>query len=293
MFDILLTEKSSDYELLDSGGGEKLERYGKIVLRRPDLQAIWEKSLGEEEWRKTDATFTRIGTSGNWKKSNTNKDSWSISLEGLVFELQLLPSKHLGVFPEQSAQWRWLREKIKERKLKAESNKIQVLNLFGYTGGASLACAKAGAEVCHVDSSKFAVDLANTNMKSSGLGGTKIRFIVDDVRKFVEREIKRGVKYDVVLLDPPVYGKGVKKEVWKIEEDLLPLLGRIKQILSPNPLAIVLNGYSSGYSSVTYKQVLESITKDLEGEVTCGELAIKESSTNRLLNCGIFARWEK
>lgn len=292
MFDILITEKSADYELLDSGGGEKLERYGKIVLRRPDLQAIWEKSLPEEEWKKSDAVFTRSGTAGRWKKSKEINDTWNVSLEGLVFELQLLPSKHLGLFPEQSVQWKWLEEKVKNRKLKVESEKIKVLNLFGYTGGASLACSRAGAEVCHVDSSKFSVDIANTNMKLSGLQDSKIRFIVDDVRKFVEREIKRGVKYDVVLLDPPVYGKGVKKEVWKIEEDLLPLLHRIKQILSDNPLAVVLNGYSSGYSSTTYKQLLKAITKDLKGEVSCGELAIRESSGNRLLTSGIFARWE-
>ncbi|MDQ5969088.1 MAG: Methyltrans protein [Patescibacteria group bacterium] len=292
MQNILITEKSKDYELLDSGEGEKLERYGRVILRRPDLQAIWEKSLPKEEWEKSDAVFTRTGTAGKWKKSKEINDTWNVSLEELVFELQLLPSKHLGLFPEQGVQWKWLEEKVKSRKLKVESEKIKVLNLFGYTGGASLACSKAGAEVCHVDSSKFSVDLANINMKLSGLQDNKIRFIVDDVRKFVEREIKRGVKYDVVLLDPPVYGKGVKKEVWKIEEDLLPLLKRIKQILSPNPLAVVLNGYSSGYSSVTYKQALETLTEDLKGEVSCGELAIKESSRGRLLTSGIFARWE-
>lgn len=287
MQDILITEKSKDYELLDSGDGEKLERYGKVVLRRPELQAIWEKSLSEEEWKKADATFTRTGTAGKWKKTKEISDSWDVSLGGLVFELQLLSSKHLGLFPEQSAQWKWLEEKIS-----SQTKKVKVLNLFGYTGGASLACSRAGAEVCHVDSSKFSVDLANTNMKSSGLQDSKIRFIVDDVRKFVEREIKRGVKYDVVLLDPPVYGKGVKKEIWKIEEDLLPLLKRIKQILSDNPVALVLNGYSSGYSSTTYKQLLKTITKDFNGELSCGELAIKESSGARLLTSGIFARWE-
>lgn len=291
MQNILITEKSKDYELLDSGEGEKLERYGKVILRRPDLQAIWEKSLSKEEWEKSDAVFTRTGTAGKWKKSKEINDRWNVSLGELVFELQLLPSKHLGLFPEQGVQWKWL-EEIASSAIRRGGGKVRVLNLFGYTGGASLACAKAGAEVCHVDSSKFAVDLANVNMRLSGLQDSKIRFIVDDVRKFVEREIKRGVKYDVVLLDPPVYGKGAKKEVWKIEEDLLPLLKRIKQILSPNPLAVVLNGYSSGYTSTTYKQALETLTEDLKGEVSCGELAIKESSGGRLLTSGIFARWE-
>jgi len=299
MNNILITEKSSDYELLDSGQGEKLEKYGNAVLCRPDPQAIWSKKLSESEWKKADAVFTRVGTAGKWEvvassqKLESKKGTWNIILNGLTFQLQLLPSKHIGVFPEQSAQWKWLEEKVESRKSKVESKKTQVLNLFGYTGGASLACAKAGAEVCHVDSSEFAVDLAHTNMKLSNLSDKKIRFIVDDVRKFVEREIKRNNKYDVIILDPPVYGKGAKGEVWKIEENLLPLLSRITNILSDDPLAVVLNGYASGYSAVTYGQILEEITKDLKGEVSYGELAIKETSAGKLLHCGIFARWEK
>lgn len=290
MSNILITEKSTDYELLDSGLGEKLERYGDMVLSRPDPQAIWSKTLEESEWKKADAIFTRVGTAGKWKTSKKPGDSWNIKLNDLIFQLQLLPSKHIGLFPEQSAQWKWLGEKIEARSKKHE--KTSVLNLFGYTGGASLACAKAGADVCHVDASKFAVDLAHINAKLSGLSDKKIRFIVDDVRKFVEREIKRGNKYDVILMDPPVYGKGAKGEVWKIEEDLLPLLSRIKDIISEKPLAIVLNGYASGYSSTTYTQILGEITKDLKGRVSGGELAIRESSANRLLTCGIYARFE-
>jgi 23S rRNA (cytosine1962-C5)-methyltransferase len=292
MENILITEKSKDYELLDSGLGEKLERYGDVVLCRPDPQAIWSKGLSEIEWKKADAVFTRAGTTGKWevvassKHLESSKGTWNVSLDGLIFQLELLPSKHLGLFPEQSSQWKWLTEKISNK-----NQKVRVLNLFGYTGGASLACAKAGAEVCHVDASKFAVDLANTNMKLSRLSGKKIRFIVDDVRKFVEREIKRGNKYEVVIMDPPVYGKGVKGEVWKIEEDLLPLLSRIKNILSEKPLAVVLNGYASGYSSTTYAQMLQE-TIGLKGEVSHGELAIKESFSGRLLTCGIFARLE-
>ncbi len=294
---ILITEKSVDYELLDSGEGEKLERYGKVILFRPDPQAIWSKSLPESEWKKADAVFSRVGTTGKWEVVTSSqhlvsrKGIWSVQLNGLTFQLQLLPSKHLGVFPEQNAQWKWLQEKVESRKLKVESTKIQVLNLFGYTGGASLACARAGAEVCHVDSSEFAVDLAHANMKLSGLPDKKIRFIVDDVRKFIEREIKRKKKYDVIILDPPIYGKGTKKEVWKIEEDLLPFLLHLKNVLSENPLAIVLNGYASNYSSITYAQLLETLK--LKGKITHGELAIKESSAGRLLSCGIFARWEQ
>ncbi len=291
MQSILITEKSADYELLDSGYGEKLERYGKVILSRPDPQALWPKRLSEIDWNKADAVFSRTGATGKWQIRTEIKEPWEVKLEGLSFSLQLLPSKHLGLFPEQSSQWKWLSEKISPRTHLGE--KVSVLNLFGYTGGASLACAKAGAEVCHVDASKFAVDLAHANMKASGLEEKSIRFIVDDVRKFVEREIKRGNKYDVILMDPPVYGKGVKGEVWKIEEDLQPFLSRVKNILSPNPLAIVINGYASGYSHITYGQILGTITKDLKGTISSGELAIKESSGGRLLPCGIFARWEQ
>lgn len=288
MENILITEKSADYELLDSGGGEKLERYGKVILSRPDPQAIWPKLMSEIEWKKANAVFTRTGTIGKWQINKEVPEPWGISLEGLSFSLKLLPSKHLGLFPEQSAQWKWLTEKIKN----SSKKNISVLNLFAYTGGASLACAKAGANVCHVDASKFTVDLAHINMGDSKLSDKKIRFIVDDARKFVEREIKRGNKYDIILMDPPVYGKGAKGESWKIEEDLMPLLSRIKNILSVAPLAIVLNGYASGYSAVTYAQMLSVIIADLKGSISSGELAIKESSGGRLLPCGIFARWE-
>ncbi|MFI5206280.1 MAG: class I SAM-dependent methyltransferase, partial [Candidatus Paceibacterales bacterium] len=175
---------------------------------------------------------------------------------------------------------------------RTKHEKISVLNLFGYTGGATLACAKSGASVCHVDASKFAVDLAHANLDASGLPDSPVRFIVDDVRKFVEREIKRGNKYDVILLDPPVYGKGVKGESWRIEEDLLPLLSRLKNLVSPNPTCVLLNGYASIYSHVTYAQMLGVATVGLKGEISSGEIAIRESSGKRLLPCGIFARFE-
>ena len=286
--EILITEKSGGYELLDSGEGEKLERYGSVLLSRPDTQALWPKTLGKNEWQKADAIFSHGETSGKWKIKNEIPKDWSLSLEGLTFSLQLLPSKHLGVFPEQSAHWKWLGEKIS-----TSGRKISVLNLFGYTGGASLACAKTGAEVVHVDASEFAVDLTKKNMGLSGLSDKPIRLIVDDARKFVEREIKRGNKYDVILMDPPVYGKGLKGETWKIEEDLQPLLARVKNLISENPLAIILNGYASVYSSIAYKNLLENITTNLNGKVTSGELTIKESRSGKLLSCGVFARWEK
>jgi 23S rRNA (cytosine1962-C5)-methyltransferase len=286
---IFYTEKSKDYELIDSGDCEKLERYGELVLRRPDPQAIWSKSLSTIEWEKANATYVRSETSGKWSKQKNVSVPWNIELEGINFSLDLLPSKHLGVFPEQVSQWKWLEKIIKEEVGKRKE--INVLNLFGYTGGASLICASAGAKVCHVDGSKFAVDLANKNMKNSGLDKKEIRFIVDDVRKFVEREIKRGNKYDIIIMDPPVYGKGAKGEVWKLEKDLLPFVKRISQVLSSSPLAVVLNGYASNYSATTYAQVLSGSMP--KGEIEHGELGIKESEGGRILNAGIFARWSK
>lgn len=282
--EILITEKSKDYELIDSGEGEKLERFGDLVLSRPDPQILWEKSLGQEEWGKADAVFSHGEKSLKWNKKKDFDDSWQINLSDLTFNIKLLPSKHLGIFPEQAPQWKWLEDKISGSKTPA------VLNLFAYTGGASIASARAGAEVCHVDSSEFVVDYAKKNLESSGFGGKSVRFIVDDVRKFVEREIKRGKKYDLIVLDPPVYGKGQKKEVWKIEEDLLPLLKRIKNILSEKPLGVVLNGYASVYSSSTYENLLKSVF--LNGKFSSGELCIKETSRGRLLSAGIFARVE-
>lgn len=286
----LITEKSKDYELIDSGDGEKLERYGEYVLRRPDPQAIWKKTFLPGVWDDVVAKYQRSGTSGKWIKTKEVKEPWEIILEGLTFSLSLLPSKHLGVFPEQVSGWKWLNETIKKES--ETRKKISVLNLFGYTGGASLASAKAGAEVVHLDASVYAVDRAKKNLELSGLNDKKVRFIVDDVRKFVEREIKRENKYDIILLDPPVYGKGSKGESWKIEEDLVPLVLKLNKLLTKNPIAVVLNGYASNYSSSTYGNVLEVIKENFGGKISTGELGIKEARGDRVLTAGIFARLE-
>lgn len=286
--EILITEKSEGYELLDSGEGMKLERYSSFVLARPEPQAIWRKTLSSEEWDKADAVFTHGEKTGRWSKKDGMEEEFKVDFEGLKFNLKLLPSKHLGLFPEQSKNWKWLEEKISPRVTLGE--KVSVLNLFAHTGGATLACSRAGAEVVHLDASEFPVTYAKKNLEDSGMGANKVRFIVDDVRKFVEREIKRGNKYDIVIMDPPVYGKGTNDKVWKIEEDLLPLLLKTKEVLSPDPLAFVLNGYASIYSSLTYKNILEQI---FSGNISYGELSIKESSSGKILSSGIFARWEK
>ncbi|MFZ2523580.1 MAG: class I SAM-dependent methyltransferase, partial [Minisyncoccia bacterium] len=260
------------------------------VLRRPDPQVLWRKSLKDEEWAKADATYARTGTGSRWTKSKDIVEPWKIELEGLTFSLSLLPSKHLGVFPEQVSSWVWLEQKIKnELKNRKE---VKVLNLFAYTGGATMAALKAGGEVVHLDASKFAVDLAKKNIESSGLKDKKVRLMVDDVRKFVEREIKRGSAYDIILLDPPVYGKGSKGESWKIENDLIPLILRLKNILSKKPIAVVLNGYASSYSGSTYANTLSELSSSLGGGVSFGELGIVESNSKRVLTAGIYARWE-
>lgn len=287
MNNILITEKLDGYELIDSGDGYKLERFGDRVLSRPDPQAIWPKSLSEEEWSRADAVFTRTDKTGKWKKSDSLSEEWRVVIGGLDFSLKLLPSKHVGVFPEQIQNWNWLSDKIK-----SSSKNVSVLNLFAYTGGATVACARAGASVCHVDASSFVVDYAGNNLRNSELGDKPVRFIVDDVRKFVEREIKRGNKYDIIIMDPPVYGKGTKGEEWNIEKDLPKLLSRAKELFSENPIAFVLNGYASGYSHITYKQMLSLIQGSFGGTVSSGELVIKDS-TGKLLPAGIFSRWEK
>ena len=290
MENILITKGSADYELLDCGHGEKLERYGTAVLSRPDPQALWPKALSKEEWMKANAVYTRTGTAGKWEIKEAIAEPWKVSIDDQVFSLKLLPSKHLGLFPEQSEQWKWIGDKIKKEV--SSGRTVSVLNMFAYTGGATMASAKAGASVVHLDASKFTVDFANQNLKNSGLQEKPVRFIVDDVRKFVEREIKRGNKYDVIIMDPPVYGKGANDEVWKIEEDLMPLMLRLKQIISQEPVAFILNGYSSGYSHLTYAEMLKEIMGDFKGSIVSGELAIKESSKGRLLTTGIFARFE-
>lgn len=287
---IYTLKNETGYELLDSGEGNKLERFGDVRISRPDPQALWKKELPESEWKNVVASFDQVSGKGKWRYNEPFPEPWEIVIEGITFILKPSVFKHVGVFPEQAVHWKWLKEKIEKEVEKGQ--KIKVLNLFGYTGGSSLACSQAGAEVCHVDSSEFVVDLAMKNRDASGLKDKPIRFIVEDVRKFVEREIRRGNTYDVIIMDPPVYGKGVKKEVWNLETDFPPFLFNVKKLLSKNPLAILINGYASGYSHITYSQMLTDITKDLNGKVSSGDLAI-ESKSGRLLPSGIFARFEK
>ncbi len=282
---ILSTQPSKDYELIDSGNGEKLERFGSFVLRRPDPQALWQKNAPSELWDKADAVFVNSGKTGNWKKNTEIPDSWEIEISGLKFVISLSAFKHTGIFPEHSENWNWIQETIQNAK-----RPVSVLNLFGYTGGATLAAAKAGAEVCHVDGSKVSVARASDNAAATGLETKPIRWIVDDVMSFVKREVRRGAKYDAIIMDPPSYGHGPKKEVWKIEESLSELIMECQKILSDNPLFVLINGYAAGYSDIAYKNNLIDLIGKREGEIEFGELVL-ETKENRQLPAGIFARW--
>lgn len=284
-----ILKTSKDYELIDSGEGLKLERFGQFKVSRPDPQAIWAKNKNDV-WSNLDFVFEQNGKNGKWIKNKDFPKDWKIEVGEILFNLKPGVFKHVGIFPEQTTHFPWLKEKI-EQGLK-ENGKVSVLNLFGYTGAISIFSAKLGANVCHVDASEVSVDLAFKNRDLNNLQKSPIKFIVDDVRKFVEREIKRGSKYDIVVMDPPIYGRGVKNEVWNLENDLPKLIKRVSKLLSKNPIAILLNGYASNYSHITYKQVLES-NLDLSGSFSSGEVCIEESGSERLLPVGIFSKWEK
>ncbi len=283
---ILTTHNEPNYELLDSGDGKKLERYGEYVLARPDPQALWKPLLGANEWNKADALFIRDGKKTEWKTKKGLPDAWTIAFGGLTMEIVPTTFKHTGLFPEHATTWNWMRDTIKKSK-----RPISVLNLFGYTGGASLACAQAGAAVCHVDGSKLAIEWAKKNQKLSGLEPDAIRWILDDALLFLKREVKRGNKYDAIIMDPPAFGRGPDGEVWKIEEQFQDLLELCRKVLSDKPLFIIINGYASGFSSIAYQNNLIPFQKEFGGTIEHGELTLEESVSKRLLPCGIFARW--
>jgi 23S rRNA (cytosine1962-C5)-methyltransferase len=329
---ILTTSVEKDYELLDSGDGEKLERFGKFVLSRPDPQALWSKNLSPAEWDKADGVFNRGGndmedsndgkgktssknqssSKGRWKLNGGMPEKWQINFAGLKFFIEPTPFKHVGLFPEQKGNWEWMSNIIKgqtpslrggnlSRRVSEEGGEkvyrsekaagaLEILNLFGYTGGATLACAQAGAGVVHVDGSKVAVTRAKDNAELSGLADKPIRWILDDARDFVKRELRRGNRYDGIIMDPPSFGRGDKGQVWKIEEDFVPFFNDCLKLLSDKPLFFLINGYAAGYSSISYANNLEILKKKFGGTIEAGELTLKEKG-GRLLPCGIFARW--
>lgn len=264
-----------NYELIDSGDGMKLERFGEYILSRPDPNALWKKRLGETEWKKANALFGK-----NWTNKNV-REPWLFSFDSLVMLLRLTPFKHTGIFPEQIENWIWLEEIIRSRP------HVKILNLFGYTGGATLYAASHGAEVTHVDASKPALTWAHENQEASKLVRAPIRWIVDDARAFSEREARRGNTYDGIVLDPPSFGRSPKGKIFKFEKDMHPLLEAVGKLLSPDPLFVLLNSYATGYSPQTLKNLMSD---HIDGNLVCGELNIRESRAGRLLPCSQFVR---
>ena len=285
----LILTAQTDYELLDSGEGEKLERYGQYVLRRPDPQALWRKSQAEL-WTKADGIFKRSGKSGAWQWQKEVPENWQIEFANLKFNIRPNAFKHTGIFPEQASNWNWMREIITKE---VKNRPVTVLNLFAYTGGATVACAQAGAEVVHCDSSKASNGWAKENANISGLSEKPIRWILDDAKEFVRKELKRGHKYDGIILDPPAFGRGADGEVWQIEDDFVDFINDCKKLLSNTPLFFLINGYAAGYSAIAYEQNIGDLVKSFGGEIEFGELTIAEQKSERVLPCGIFARWKK
>ena len=279
----------TDYELLDSGNGLKLERYGPYTFIRPEPQAMWSPSLPGKSWKEVHAVFqsSREESGGNWQVKKPVDPSWNMSYGNLRFLVQLTAGRHLGVFPEQACHWDWISETIRR-----SQRHIQVLNLFGYTGLATLAAADAGANVTHVDASQKAVRWARENQSLSGLSDRPIRWIVDDALKFINREIKRKVMYDGIILDPPKFGRGPKGEVWEFFQLFPSLLQACRSVLTPHPLFIVITAYAIRSSALALHFALNDITSGLSGQVESGELALMESSAARLISTAIFARWE-
>lgn len=286
----LLTARDwQDYELLDSGGGEALERVGPYVLLRPEPQAIWVKGLPEDAWKAADAVMvpTRGEDGGYWTFNKPIEEQWVIDYKGLKSEIRLSNSRHIGVFPEQATQWDWI-----ETQVRGAKRPLKVINLFGYTGMATAAAARAGAQVTHVDASKHAVGWASDNLALSGLGGAPVRWLVEDARKYLRREAKRKSFYDGLILDPPKFGRGPSGRVWDYFEDIADLLKLCRRVLSPQPRFICLTSYAIQASALVPHQALFEIVKDLGGQLTCGELVTVEKSRNRVLSHALFTRWQ-
>ena len=281
----------TDYQIIDMSDGMKLETWNGKELLRPDPQIIWQNKIHPEYWEKADAVYHRSNKGGgSWEIKNPKLPSnWQVNYKDLTFNIKLMGFKHTGLFPEQAYNWNLIREKIKQA-----NRHVKVLNLFAYTGAATVAAASAGAEVVHVDSSRGMVDWAKENLKSSKLEDKPVRFLVDDCLKFVKREQRRGNKYDIILMDPPSFGRGSNGEVWDIERDLYPLVKECMEILSDDPILFLINSYTTGLSKTVLENVLYlTINKKHKGIISSDELGIPMENSNLILPCGIYARWEK
>ena len=278
-----------DYKILDMANGQKLEKWGNIILSRPDPQIIWKEKTFPEKWKNVNATYHRSKTGGgSWEYNKKVPEQWQIKYKELTFNIKPMGFKHTGLFPEQAVNWDWMIQKIKNSK-----REIKVLNLFAYTGGATVACSYAGASVCHVDSSKGMVSWAKENVTSSGLSERPVRYIVDDVVKFVNREIRRGNKYDAIIMDPPSYGRGANGEVWQFENNIYDLVELCTKVLSEQPLFFLINSYTTGISSKVLENILYlTVSKKYKGNVSSGEVGLPMENSKLVLPCGIYGRWE-
>ncbi len=289
---MFLADNWKDYELLDAKSGEKLERWGKLILRRPDPQIVWdiEREDMHKAWEKPDAHYFRSNTGGgHWEAKSGLPDSWTIDYKNLTFGIKMMGFKHTGLFPEQAANWDWFSDIIQE----SGRRDVNILNLFAYTGGATMAASAAGASVCHVDASKGMVAWAKENARLSGLEDRPIRYIVDDVKKFTEREIRRGRKYDAVIMDPPSYGRGPSGEVWKIEDELFDLVKLCMEVLTDNPLFFLINSYTTGLSGGVLDNILKmTMQKKFGGRVSVDEVGLPITNNNLRLPCGYSGRWQ-
>ena len=286
-----LVKDFTEYQIIDMSDGMKLETWNGKELLRPDPQIIWQDKNHPEYWDKIDAVYHRSNKGGgSWEiKNHKLPESWQVSYKDLTFNIKLMGFKHTGLFPEQAYNWNLIREKIKN-----SNRKVKVLNLFAYTGAASVAAAAAGAEVVHVDSSRGMVDWAKENLRSSNLEDKPVRFLVDDCLKFVKREQRRGNKYDIILMDPPSFGRGSNGEVWDIEKDLYPLVQECTKILSDDPIMFLINSYTTGLSKTVLENVLYlTVNKEHQGHISSDEIGLPMKDSNLILPCGIYARWEK
>ena len=286
-----VSDKWKDFEILDCSGGEKLERWGPYTLVRPDPQVIWNTPKKDPLWSASDARYSRSSSGGGAWDKNSLPESWQISYGELRFNVKPMNFKHTGLFPEQASNWDWAMEKIRSAALSGRKN-ISVLNLFAYTGAATCACLKAGASVCHVDAAKGMVAWAKENAASSGLSNAPVRWIVDDCAKFTEREIRRGHRYDAIIMDPPSYGRGPGGEIWKLENDLWDFVSLCENVLSDDPLFVLINSYTTGLAPSVLSYMSECIFKGRGGSAASDELGLPVRDSGLFLPCGASCRYE-
>jgi 23S rRNA (cytosine1962-C5)-methyltransferase len=287
---MLLSNDWKDYELIDTGDGEKLERWGEYVLRRPDPQVIWPLSNNSKVWDKADAHYHRSQSGGgSWELKRKLPERWTINFNKLKFYIEPTGFKHTGLFPGQAVNWNWMIDKIR-----TSSEPVKVLNLFAYTGGATVAAAYAGAEVCHVDAAKGMVLRAKENLNLSGLSDKPVRFITDDVVKFVQREKRRGSTYHGIIMDPPSYGRGPAGELWKLEDELYGLVQMCADILDSKPLFFLINSYTTGLAPTVLKNILSiNLERRFGGTTFSDEIGLPISASGLVLPCGSSGRWER